>query len=419
MKQQEIICALLKKYEKSSHLLEPGKSNRRVMLNIDKAGNKDFPQYAFENTAVRDAYNAAAKALAEQGLISIEWLNQLPRMQRLILNLERVEAAYALLGRMHPRLKAEQFSQQLQAALQFVQVNWIKRWQEAVVERALATYRLPDKWEEYGELLLKALQEYARLQGAAVTMRALSVKCFHDSKRFERELKDRFLHIAASYDEQLHILLQDADKEHISWREQLAYLGIYARPELYELSGRVCFSFAGGQLNLAAVYPHGLALPATVADSFTALDLTAIKRIIFIENKTNYDEFLQTEMQPTDFVIYHGGMLSVGKKKFFARLAAASSCEVLLWSDIDLGGMEMFTQLAEAIPRLQPWRMDAAAVAEHRAQGLQRSEEYWQRVQQALASNKYPQFTSVLGLLLKYRVTIEQESFLLTQKQES
>ena len=37
MKQQEILAALLAKYEKSSHLLEPGKSNRRVMLNIDKA----------------------------------------------------------------------------------------------------------------------------------------------------------------------------------------------------------------------------------------------------------------------------------------------------------------------------------------------------------------------------------------------
>lgn len=415
MKQQEIIAALLKKYEKSSHLLEPGKSNRRVMLNIDKAGNKDFPQYAFENTAVRDAYNAAAKTLAAQELISIEWLNQLPRMQRLILNLEKVEEAYAVVGRLHPRRRAERFSKLVEIALQSVQVAWIKKWQQAVVKKALATYKLPDKWEDYGELLLKALLEYGRLQGATITMRALSVKCFHDSKLFERELKDRFLNIAACYDEQLQLLLQDADREHISWREQLAYLGIYARSELYELSGRVCFSFSGGQLNLASVYPQGLALPDTVAGSFTALDLTAIRRIIFIENKTNYDEFLQAEMQPTDLVIYHGGMLSVAKRKFFGRIAAASSCDVLLWSDIDLGGMEMFTQLAEAIPRLQPWRMDADAVEHYRAQGLQRSDAYWQRVQQALADNKYPAFTSVLSLLLTYRVTIEQESFLLAQ----
>lgn len=410
-RQQEIIAALLAKYEKSSHLLEPGKSKRRVMLNIDKNNNKDFPQYAFEDTVVRDAYNEAAKALAARQLLSIEWLDRLPRMQKLILNLDNVAEAYAFLGRRHPRAKAEHFCEQVETALAGVELSWIKGWQRDVMEKAAAKYILPDKWEEYGEPLLHVLQEYAQLR-TDITMRAFSIKCLHDSKRFEREFKDRFLKIAAHYDEKMHIWLQE-DKEKPSWRVQLAYLGIHARPELYELSGRVTFSFGSEQLNLAAVYPQGLALPDSAANSFTAVDLSGIERIIFIENKTNYDEFLQEEIRPADLVVYHGGMLSAGKKRFFARIAAAAHCEVLHWGDIDLGGMEMFTQLREVILQLKPWRMDAAAVERYRAKGLKRAADYWLKMEAALAAHKYPEFEDVLRLLLDYRVTIEQESFLL------
>lgn len=413
MKQQEILAALLAKYEKSSHLLEPGKSNRRVMLNIDKANNKDFPQYDFENTAVRDAYNIAARELEAKQMIRIEWLDMLPRMQKLILNLDNVAAAYAFLGRLHPQKRAAEFCKQVHTTLEHVNIDWIKCWQQEVLDKAAKKYSLPDKWEDYGELLLRVFQEYAQLQGPGITMRAFSIKCFHDSKRFEREFKDRFLKIAARYDEKLRVLLQDTNEEQLSWRAQLAYLGIYARPELYELSGRVTFTFAGEKLNLGAVYPQGLALPDSVAAYFTAVDLSGIERIIFIENKTNYDEFLQTEIQQTDLVIYHGGMLNAVKRKFFARIAAEASCEVLHWSDIDLGGMEMFTQLHEVISQLKPWRMDIAAVEKYHLHGLIRPEAYWQQLEIALSEHKYPVFDQVIRLLLKYRVTIEQESFLL------
>lgn len=412
MKEQEILAALLKKYENSSQLLQPGKSKRRIMLNIDK---NDFPAYDFEKTAVRDAYNAAAQALAAQKLISIEWLDKLPRMQKLILNLAQVEKAYDFAGREHPRERARKFCEQVNAALSDVQVEWIKCWQQSVISKAKAKYMLPAAWEEYGKQLLRVLAEYARLDGAEITMRAFSIKCFCDSKRFEREFKERFLKIAATYNEQLKIMLEDTDAEHSSWKAQLAYLGIHARPELYELSGKISLAFGGATLNLAAVYPQGLGLPDSQIDNITQIALSGIKRIIFIENKTNYAEFLQSERQETDLVLYHGGMLSAAKKKFFARIANAASadCVLLHWSDIDLGGMEMFTQLHEVIPRLQPWRMDLAAVEKYRERGLVRPEAYWGRVQTALAEHKYPEFQDVLQLLLQYRVTIEQESFLI------
>lgn len=60
MERNIILTRLLDKYEKSKHLLEPGSSNRRVMLRIDK---KDLPEYKHETASVRDAFNQAAQEL--------------------------------------------------------------------------------------------------------------------------------------------------------------------------------------------------------------------------------------------------------------------------------------------------------------------------------------------------------------------
>ena len=60
-----LVNRLLDKYEKSAHLLTPGRSTRRVLLNIEK---KDIPEYDYEYAPVRDAFNAAAKAFASSSL---------------------------------------------------------------------------------------------------------------------------------------------------------------------------------------------------------------------------------------------------------------------------------------------------------------------------------------------------------------
>ncbi|MDO5311065.1 MAG: hypothetical protein Q4E94_04080, partial [Clostridia bacterium] len=70
MKQAIILSRLLDKYEKSKHLLEPGVSKRRIMLRIDK---KELPEYNYQDASIRDAFNDAAVALEQAGLISTEW----------------------------------------------------------------------------------------------------------------------------------------------------------------------------------------------------------------------------------------------------------------------------------------------------------------------------------------------------------
>lgn len=107
MEQSRILTRLLAKYEKSKHMLAPGASNRRVMLQIEK---KELPEYQYQNAAIRDAFNRAAQELEQEQLVHTEWVKDRPVLSALILNLDQVDRCYQAVGKIHPREQAARFS---------------------------------------------------------------------------------------------------------------------------------------------------------------------------------------------------------------------------------------------------------------------------------------------------------------------
>lgn len=411
MERDIVLSRLLDKYERSKHLLEPGVSNRRVMLRV---GKKELPEYKYQDADVRDMFNQAAEELERDGLISIEWVKGRPVFSAVILNLDAVSQCYRLIGRLHPREQAELVAKTVQAALTDVETPWIVAWRDNVCAKAQSAYAVPNFCKEnlaFLSALLTALTQFDSLHGGSVTMRAFSIRCYHDSKYFERNICEVFLSIARKY----HLgLAESFEQSEMGVRDQLAYLGIYARPELYELSGRFVLITETGRIDVDAVRPFGIALPSTAVDSIRSLDLSDIRKIVFIENKTNYDEFLFSELGPDTLAIYHGGFLSPQKRKLFAKVAdeIPKDAEVFFWADIDLGGFQMFSHLQELIPTLQPMRMTGHDVRAHHKDGLERSKEYLERLEQARSSQAYPLFDDAIQEILHYGVTIEQEAFL-------
>ncbi|MFQ9412275.1 MAG: Wadjet anti-phage system protein JetD domain-containing protein [Evtepia gabavorous] len=78
-------------------------------------------------------------------------------------------------------------------------------------------------------------------------------------------------------------------------------------------------------------------MPSTSVDGIISFDLSRIRRIIFIENKTNYDEFILSELRPDELAVYHGGFFSPQKRKFLRK--SRHPCKKrfqFLWADIDL-----------------------------------------------------------------------------------
>ena len=412
MEQNVILLHLLDKYESSSHLARPGTSNRRVMLRVEKG---ELPEYQYETADVRDAYNAAAESLAREGVVTLSWIGGRPVISEFVLVLDRVDDAYRLAGRVHPKQRAAAFCTQVHASLDGVTTPWIKAWGQAACDRAVESFHLPPFCQSgNGKFLTELLRVfvcYDALRGEAISMRAFSTRCFQDSKKFEREYRDEFLRLARQYDSDIREAFEQPD---VGAREELALLGIYVRPELYELCGDCKIETDTGTLDLSAV-PFGLAFPGTGVSRIRRFELSKIKRVTFIENKTSYDEYLQTEKQPGELVVYHGGFLSPQKRLFIQKLAQSldEKTEVYFWADIDLGGFRMFDRLQRILPVVLPMRMGADDVRAYAPYGLSRSEAYLQTLRQALEAHTFPLFSSAIEEILRLRVTIEQEAFLL------
>ena len=411
MERELILERLLDKYENSKHLLQPGCSTRRVMLRTEK---RELPEYQYENATVRDAYNAAARALEKENLVCLEWTPNRSVLAIISLNLQEVLRAYQMVGRIHPQKKAEQVCALLKENLAGMRTGWIAAWGRDVQATAADTFRLPAYCAQgltfFKELVIVFLR-FDALQGQAITMRAFSTLCFQNSKRFEREFREEFLRIARRYDGDLAEL---CNREKPGMRDQLAYLGIYARPELYELSGQCALLTQKGRLEISALFPHGLAIPSTAVDELIGFDLHDIQKIVFIENKTNYDAYLQTELTPEQMVIYHGGFLSPQKRKLVQKLAACipDNVTVVFWADIDLGGFQMFSHLQALLPALKPMRMSAEDVKRYAKYGLERPQAYLNHLKELWQAGAFPLFEGAIRQILQCRVTIEQEIFL-------
>lgn len=398
------------KFENSKHLSEPNTSRRRVMLRIDK---RELPEYQYEDAVVRDAYNIAARELEQQALVRLEWARKQSVLSCIVLDLERVAQCYECADRVHPRKKAEEVANIIMQKLADNPVPWIAAWRDAVCAQVRNSMKVPTYCRENDGLLQELLltfQRYAELSGS-VTMRAFSSQCFHDTKYFERNVRELFLTIARKYNTQLAAACTEAE---LGERDQLAFLGIYARPELYELSGDCAICLKKGELQLSAAEPYGLALPSTLVSEIVDIELKNICCITFIENKTNYDEYLLAEKQPEELAVYHGGFLSPQKKKLFEKLAAAAgeTMQIRFWADIDLGGFCMFENLQTVFPQLEPMRMEGRFVEQYHKNGLKRPEQYLKKLKKERNVGRYTLFVDAIDKILQYGVTIEQETFL-------
>ncbi|MDW7659163.1 MAG: DUF2220 family protein, partial [Bacillota bacterium] len=176
------------------------------------------------------------------------------------------------------------------------------------------------------------------------------------------------------------------------------------------------------------------------------IDLSpVIRRILFVENRTNFHWLVQRRGQNEDWfdtlLVYHGGCYSPSKGRFFQKLKEAvarveqpavpvsdehfsgldqsvdkarlTHIDVYHWSDIDLGGFLIFNRLKQNFfPQLMPWHMDRSDLLSHLNQAQPISRAYAERLRRLLADERYQVFHPVIGLALDRGVRLEQEALL-------
>ncbi len=405
-----ILRDLLDKYEKSKHLKAPHSSHRRVLLSKEKG---ELKGYDWENLSSLELFRQEVLLLEEKQLIFVEWEVKNKVISLVWLNLEQVEESYKQLDLIPPWVLRDQGLVRFQGELKEISTPWIRKWIDFHIQQLEKTWKLPSfmkKGEEYTTGLFSLLRYYDTFPEACKTLRSVSVEAFQNSKILERVYLEDFLKICREFHPEL---LEVYQTEALSQKEQLLFLGITPRGELFELSGKVTITTASGILDVGAMGHWGLALSGFSCDSIQSMDLSRIKEVFFIENKTNYETMIQNQRENTLF-LYHGGFFSPSKGKLFQTIGEhlREEMKVYFWGDIDLGGFIMFQRLQSLIPTLLPYQMGVEEVEQYKDFGLHREDSYLKKVKIALDEKKMPLFQEVLEKILEYGVTIEQEVFL-------
>lgn len=408
-----ILNRLLDKYENSVAFVRKEASSRRVLLKCDRSG---FPEYVYTDVAVRDTYNEAAIALSERGLIFCNWVpgREKKLLKEIWLNVEKLPQTYTAAERMPLDTRIRNCSELLNRTAEACPAGWIKDGVRLLRLQLLQKRRFvgllknsPDQLR----LLLTALHAIATKTEFPIPMRVFSIACYRDSKLFEREVAKQVVLFAKEYEPIIHAYFDS--EEVLEDKEVLDYMGILSRAEQFELCGPFAIEINGTRCECGG-FRFGMCVSSLSVPDIQHFDLSGVSRILFIENKTNYEAYVQGPRPSDELVIYHGGFSGPAKIAFFQKLRVDASPETTFcfWADIDLGGFLMFAQLCKTIPVLCPYRMDAQTFRQFQSVGLARKGTYLDKLRTLRDDPAYARFIQVIDLILQTGVTIEQEAML-------
>ena len=447
-----ILNKLLDKFEKSKSYLE--NTNRRIILKLD-----NLKEYNIQNYEEKVLFHEVVKDLKNKGLVDFSWVKfeQDNIMEQIWLIKENVEMAYAEIKRTNPKQSYIEIFENLNKA--YFSQNWIQTFKIEMLQYM-------EKYEKENTLLpkakykeiIRALQEIDGLQCSNVTedyriemreeaeqsktiaqniilKRIFSIKCYNNSKFFEKEVQSNLIRIIKKYYKNENLDLTELNDD-----ELLAEIGIVRYPEIIEFCGNMKCLINGKELEFSDVC-KGSYINSYSVLNMKKIELIGVKRVVFIENKTNYISYIENKKKD-EFVIYHGGVYSPIKGEFFRKIYEAvlnnnvkcdndeaiynnevkqNNCnlnqmndvEFWHWSDIDIGGFNIFTRLRDnIIPQLKPLKMDVATLVENKSSWQSFDLDYKDRLLKLRQMKRYECFFDVIDFMLENNVRLEQESLI-------
>ena len=436
-----VLNELLDRYERSKWFRE-GYSKQRVLMKAS-----EVPEiHAMEENA--DAWRSLLQGLArlkQYGLLDYSWVrfekDHLVDEIWLCTAPEAVEKAYEAAGRTPKAAVLVQLRQQLSDALpSFRQDSDLFRFLTECMETIDTKHRMPRFFSEYIRLTEEILRFLAVLENLAaensavehssfekvrnpgipgtdgearqeLMERVLSTRLYGDSKYFERFVKSKVLSI-----------LRYLDTEELGDDQLLLQRGVTRWPQIFEFTGPVELQLENGDLISFAALTDGAYINSETLRHVRRVSLipvggNPVRRILFIENKANYVDYVMRKRSKDELVVYHGGVFSPAAGQWFSLLAQAKErccpdAACFHWSDIDLGGFRIFVRLRDTyFPDVQPWQMDVETLHANLKSCMSiKDRSYGGKLEKLLKDPGYQIFHPVIRCMLRENVRLEQET---------
>lgn len=414
MNEQKIILnKLIDKYFNSKPLVESTERYRDVILKCD---NKNFPEYEYEDYEIKEKYYKAIKELEAKGLITVrERKGAIHIVDEIRLVIDNGELACAMAGRPYVPNEVDYIKTKLAIALEQCELKWLKSFFANELTKLENKCKLVGLWKKDREHIddaINALVYLNRTTQSPLSMRVFSQKLYHNSKHFERNIQSDIISIIKGYEPEIKEAIE-ADIV-LSDKQILTHVGIIPRSEIFEFCGDIEIKTANGECDFTSL-KHGASIRDDNINEIEDIQYRdSIKSILFIENKTNYDEYILKHKKGDELVIYHGGFSSPRKREFFRLIEKTipQGVSFYFWADIDYGGFSMFHHLNLIFPKLQPLYMDVDTYNKYLNYGISQKDKYFEDIEKLLCDNAYSIFYPVIKSIIENKKTVEQEIML-------
>ncbi len=410
---KQILDTLIDKYERSKAYKEGASYPRRIMIKLYDNGRSDLRSYNIENTEAKESFNKAIEELKKDEIVDFEWLKYESGniISRVWLLPEKVNNAYIIAGRQPKLDKVEAIVNYIREISSNVKHKWIEEFFNdtcTIIEKKRSiTVALPDN-DELARDVLYAIRQIDSIDENEVLERVFSVRCFGDSKRFEKYIKKRVVTIIRKN------YIDDPDNE-LSDEEVLRKVGIIKAPEVVEFCGNLTVCFNTGKVDYSPL-KFGATINSFDIRNCNLIIGENITRVLFIENKANYLDYILNHKGSDDLVILHGGFYSPVKGLFFEKLFSVcnkSSVRFYHWGDIDLGGFKIFSRLKKnIIPDLIPYNMGIVDLENNRNFLVNIDDKYANKMLLLLKQPVLKECYDTIKYIALNKVKLEQEAFI-------
>ena len=233
-----------------------------------------------------------------------------------------------------------------------------------------------------------------------MAMRVFSKECYNDSKIFEKEVKSTIV----SYIKKYYLDDYTAFDE----SQILNSVGINKGTLELIFKGAIIIELQDKKIDLS-LFEDGIPILNRTLKKITKVIMNnSIKRVISIENKTN---FLETTYDESTLYIYTHGFPSHLELIFINRILKDNpDVKMYHFSDIDLGGFKIFEYFQRNLDcNLQPEQMGIEQLIKYHDYCEPIDDNYIKKLRKL----DIPIFKDVIEYMVKNKVRLEQEALLI------